>query len=108
MGPINYKHFTLGIEEEYMVMDPQTRELKSHEQKIVSEGQKIIRDQVKAEISVIEPTGSETQVFAKIGGEKIVGVFRERVAARPGEILPIAPDPAAGHLFDTNTGQRLN
>src|SRR3978361_1498923 len=50
MGPINYKHFTLGIEEEYMVMDPHTRELKSHEQKIVSEGHKIIRDQVKAEM----------------------------------------------------------
>jgi multiple sugar transport system ATP-binding protein len=29
-----------------------------------------------AEISVVEPTGSETQVFAKLGGDKIVGVFR--------------------------------
>ncbi|HEY2725687.1 MAG TPA: carboxylate-amine ligase [Parafilimonas sp.] len=46
----NYKQFTLGIEEEYMVVDPQTRELKSHEQKIVSEGQKLIRDKVKAEM----------------------------------------------------------
>ncbi|MGZ8545507.1 MAG: glutamate-cysteine ligase family protein, partial [Flavisolibacter sp.] len=47
---ISFKHFTLGIEEEYMVIDPQTRELKSHEQKIVQEGQKIIRDKVKAEM----------------------------------------------------------
>ena len=47
---MNYKYFTLGIEEEYMVVDPQTRELKSHEQKIVSEGQKIIKDKVKAEM----------------------------------------------------------
>src|SRR4051812_23968881 len=46
----NYKHFTLGVEEEYMVIDPQTRELKSHEQKIVTEGQKVIRDKVKAEM----------------------------------------------------------
>ncbi len=45
-----YKHFTLGVEEEYMVIDPQTRELKSHEQKIVTEGQKIIKDKVKAEM----------------------------------------------------------
>ena len=45
-----YKHFTIGVEEEYMVVDPQTRELKSHEQKIVSEGQKIIKDKVKAEM----------------------------------------------------------
>src|SRR5580765_5059801 len=50
MGALNFKHFTLGIEEEYMVVDPQTRELKSHEQKIVSEGQKLIKDKVKAEM----------------------------------------------------------
>lgn len=47
---INYKHFTIGIEEEYMIIDPVTKELKSHDQKIVSEGQKIIRDKVKAEM----------------------------------------------------------
>src|SRR6185312_16372362 len=50
MAEINYRNFTLGIEEEYMVIDPQSRELKSHEQKIVTEGQKIIRDKVKAEM----------------------------------------------------------
>jgi carboxylate-amine ligase len=50
MGNINNKHFTLGIEEEYMVVDPATRELKSHQQKIVIEGQKVIKDKVKAEM----------------------------------------------------------
>lgn len=50
MANINYSNFTLGIEEEYMVLDPETRELKSHEQKIVTEGQKILKDQVKAEM----------------------------------------------------------
>ena len=50
MASISYKHFTLGIEEEYMVLDPQTRELKSHEQRIVQEGEKIIKDKVKAEM----------------------------------------------------------
>ncbi|WP_276484451.1 carboxylate-amine ligase [Paraflavitalea pollutisoli] len=50
MGNTNYKQFTLGIEEEYMVLDPNTRELKSHEQRIVSEGQKVIKDKVKAEM----------------------------------------------------------
>lgn len=47
---LNYKGFTLGVEEEYMVLDPETRELKSHEQKIVHEGQKVIKDKVKAEM----------------------------------------------------------
>ncbi|PWT94635.1 MAG: carboxylate-amine ligase [Bacteroidetes bacterium] len=50
MASLNYKHFTLGVEEEYMVIDPQTLELKSHEQKIVTEGQKVIKDKVKAEM----------------------------------------------------------
>lgn len=50
MANLNYKSFTLGVEEEYMVMDPATKELKSHEQKIVHEGQKMIRDKVKAEM----------------------------------------------------------
>ncbi len=50
MANINYKHFTLGVEEEYMVLDPETKELKSHEQKIVIEGQKVIKDKVKAEM----------------------------------------------------------
>jgi multiple sugar transport system ATP-binding protein len=63
---------------------------------------------LKAEVSVVEPTGSETQVFAKLGGQKVVGVFRERVAARPGEDLPMAPDPKSVHLFDKETGLRLN
>ena len=47
---LNYKSFTLGVEEEYMVLDPLTLELKSHEQKIVHEGQKVIKDKVKAEM----------------------------------------------------------
>jgi len=50
MANINYKNFTLGIEEEYMVVDPLTKELKSHEQKIVTDGQRVIKDKVKAEM----------------------------------------------------------
>ena len=50
MGNLSYKHFTIGVEEEYMVLDPVTGELKSHEQKIVSEGQKVIKDKIKAEM----------------------------------------------------------
>jgi len=64
--------------------------------------------EVKAVVAVIEPTGSETQVFARLGPHKIVGVFRERVTAKPGQTLPMAPDAAAVHLFDEASGQRLN
>ena len=50
MGPVDYKKFTVGVEEEYMVIDPVTRELKSHEQRIVEEGHKILKEKVKAEM----------------------------------------------------------
>ena len=62
---------------------------------------------VKAEVSVLEPTGSETQVFAKLGTQKIVGVFRERIVAKPGELLPIMPNLDAVHLFDAQSGTRM-
>jgi len=42
--------FTLGVEEEYMIIDPTTRELKSHDQKIVEIASQIVKDQVKAEM----------------------------------------------------------
>ncbi|MEI6947249.1 carboxylate-amine ligase [Paraflavisolibacter sp. H34] len=50
MPQIHFKQFTLGIEEEYMVLDPQTRELNSHDKRIVQEGEKIIREKIKAEM----------------------------------------------------------
>ncbi len=42
--------FTLGIEEEYQVIDPESLELTSHHQKIVEEADKVMEDQVKAEM----------------------------------------------------------
>jgi multiple sugar transport system ATP-binding protein len=61
-----------------------------------------------ADVSVVEPTGSETQVFAKVGGHPIVTVFRDRVSAQPGESLPLSPNLDAVHLFDAESGRRLS
>jgi multiple sugar transport system ATP-binding protein len=57
---------------------------------------------------VIEPTGSETQVIAKLAGEKIIGVFRERVNVKPGETVAMSPDLSLVHLFDAKTGNRIS
>jgi multiple sugar transport system ATP-binding protein len=65
-------------------------------------------DGAEAEIVVIEPTGSETQVFAKLGGEEVVAVFRERHQFKPGEKIKLKPDPKLVHLFDAASGKRLN
>jgi len=68
----------------------------------------IADDGAEAEIIVVEPTGSETQVFAKLGGEEVVAVFRERHKFEPGDKVRLKPDPALVHLFDEATGKRLN
>ena len=60
-----------------------------------------------AEIVVVEPTGSETQVVARLAGQDIVGVFRERINVEPGGTLNIRPEPSAMHLFDAQTGERI-
>lgn len=48
--------FTLGIEEEFQIVDPVTRELKSHIQEILEDGKIILAENVKAEMhqSVVE------------------------------------------------------
>src|SRR6187397_1317404 len=68
----------------------------------------IADDGAEAEIIVVEPTGSETQVFAKLGGEQVVAVFRERHQFNPGDKIRLKPEPSLVHLFDETTGKRLN
>ena len=48
--------FTLGIEEEFQIIDPETRELRSHVQEILEEGKLVLKERVKPEMhqSVIE------------------------------------------------------
>jgi carboxylate-amine ligase len=50
------KLFTLGIEEEFQLIDPETRDLRSHVQQLLESGKDILKDQLKAELhqSVIE------------------------------------------------------
>jgi len=64
-------------------------------------------DGADAEVQVIEPTGSETQVVAKLGGADVIAVFRERHPFKPGDRIRLKPDPRLVHLFDEATGQRL-
>ncbi|MBV8517729.1 MAG: carboxylate-amine ligase [Acidobacteria bacterium] len=42
--------FTLGIEEEFQVIDPVTRELKSHIQELFAEGEKRLKEEIKREM----------------------------------------------------------
>src|SRR6202045_304632 len=48
--------YTLGIEEEFAIVDPQSRELKSHIQEILEGGKVTLKEQIKPEMhqSVVE------------------------------------------------------
>ncbi len=47
---LNLPPFTIGIEEEFQVVDPETRQLRSHMHQIVEGGKTILKEQVKAEM----------------------------------------------------------
>ncbi|MGB7924825.1 MAG: carboxylate-amine ligase [Pyrinomonadaceae bacterium] len=51
-----FKQFTLGIEEEFQIVDPQTRELRSHVSEFLEEGMMLLGEQIKPEMiqSMIE------------------------------------------------------
>jgi len=73
---------------------------------------------VALEVVVVEPMGSETQVVVRGPGTKsgskdatsqdLVCVFRERVSARPGETIYVVPDVEKVHLFDAESGIRVD
>ena len=63
--------------------------------------------EVMAKVIVTEPTGSETQIVADMGGEHFTCLFNERIAAQPGDTLNIGADPEKCHVFDIETGIRL-
>ena len=64
-------------------------------------------DGADAMIQVVEPTGSEIQIIARMGGTDITAAFRERHPFKPGDKIRLKPDPRLVHLFDAETGQRL-
>jgi carboxylate-amine ligase len=64
---------TLGIEEEYQIIDPQTRELRSYITQILEEGRLILREQLKPELhqSIVEVGSSVCQTPAELRTELV-------------------------------------
>jgi multiple sugar transport system ATP-binding protein len=63
---------------------------------------------IAATVDVVEPTGSETHFYAIVGNNKLTAVSHERVPLSPGETINLAIDPRHLHLFDADSGQRLD
>jgi len=68
----------------------------------------LAEDGARGEVVVIEPTGSEIQVAARLAGQEVIAVFRERHNFKPGDEIRLKPNPKLVHLFDEATGKRLN
>ena len=62
---------------------------------------------LKSEVIVVEPTGTEIQVMAKLEGQEICAVFRERHQLSPGQTIGLHPEIDKVHLFDAETGMHL-
>ena len=62
---------------------------------------------VPARVSVLEPTGSETQIFARLGSDPIDAVVKDRIDVKPGDEIPLRIDPRRVHVFDGASGARI-
>ncbi len=59
-----------------------------------------------ATVSVVEPTGLETQISARLGKHMVRILVRGRTDVRPGQTIHLSALPADIHVFDMQTGQR--
>jgi carboxylate-amine ligase len=95
--------FTIGIEEEFQIVDPETRELRSHIQEILAYDKVILRERVKTEMhqSVVE---LGTDICRDVGDarQQVVQLRRElaRLAALDGLKIASAGTHPFSHWMD--------
>jgi carboxylate-amine ligase len=95
--------FTIGIEEEFQIVDPETRELRSHIQEILAQGKMILKEQVKPEMhqSVVE-LGTEICHDVADARHQVMQLRRELalLAARDGLKIASAGTHPFSHWMD--------
>jgi multiple sugar transport system ATP-binding protein len=63
---------------------------------------------IPAEIQLVEPMGSETQLMVSVGGRALTMLVREQIAVRVGDTIPVYPIPDQAMLFDGVSNRRLH
>src|ERR1700719_347287 len=95
--------FTLGIEEEFQIIDPETRELCSHIQQILADDKVLLKEHVKSEMhqSVVE-LGTEICSDARCARQQVVDLRSElaTLAARDGLKIASAGTHPFSHWMD--------
>ncbi|CAN5590107.1 carboxylate-amine ligase [soil metagenome] len=95
--------FTLGIEEEFQIVDPETRELRSHIQQILEDGKVTMKERVKPEMhqSVVE-LGTDICYSTDDAREHVIRLRSElaTLAARAGLKIASAGTHPFSHWMD--------
>jgi len=60
-----------------------------------------------AEVAVIEPTGSETQILLRTGGGQLTLTTRDRLGLAAGDRVHLTVTPGRLHVFDAETGAAM-
>jgi len=94
---------TIGIEEEYQIIDPQTRALTSYITEILEEGRLVLREQVKPEMhqSIVEVGSTVCRTPAEARAE-LVRLRREimRLAGKKGLVIAAAGTHPFSHWLE--------
>jgi carboxylate-amine ligase len=95
--------FTLGIEEEFQIIDPETRELRSHIHQILEDGKMTLKERAKPELhqSMVE-LGTEICRDSTCARQQVVALRQDlaRVAARSGLLIASAGTHPFSHWRD--------
>jgi len=98
--------FTLGIEEEYQVIDPETRELVSHKQELVRLGEELLPDQIKAEMHESQIEGGTSVCRDIQEAEDQVKLLRSTIIGAA-EGIGLAIGAAGTHPFSSWQSQSI-
>ena len=97
------EEFTIGVEEEYQIVDPVTRELRPRAWRVLPEAKRAIGDEAQAELylSQIEACTPICRTLADVRAE-IVRVRREMIAAaaKDGKVIAAAGTHPFSHWED--------
>ncbi|MBE1711193.1 MULTISPECIES: ABC transporter ATP-binding protein [Mesorhizobium] len=61
----------------------------------------------QGEVVVVEPLGLSTQFYVTLANQQLCVFAMGRAGVKPGDIVRLAADPAALHLFDPKSGDRI-
>src|SRR4030095_2823429 len=95
--------FTLGIEEEFQIIDPMTRELRSHIQEILADGEIVLKERLKPELHQSQAElGTEICGDAREARRQVIDLRRKlaQLAAHDGLKIASAGTHPFSHWMD--------